>query len=225
MDVTHGPHQGEKFSLHGRTSLGRKGTSICLNDSKLSEIHAYFDFSQTTGWFIEDNKSRNGVWVNGFKETRVALKNKDVIQVGEHQLLCRLFPKKSFYWSSPFHNWLKGVPSQLKNEEMVLRPVNPEICLRVTQGVQYGECWNIFYGPRKAGKGSEDICLRDKQALEETFEVIVKGNYAYFFTKNENIVKLNNQTMKEKQFTPGDVISFGETKIQVEINEDHGFSS
>ena len=225
LDVIDGPHKGEKFSLAKVTSFGRKGADVQLDDPKLSGIHVIFDYSEETGWFLKDNKSRNGVWVNGLKEIKIVLKDGDLIQIGSTKLVCRLLEAGAFEFSEKFMVWLQALYKKFKNGKHSKVEVNPEVRLRVTQGVQYGEYWDIFYGPRKAGRDSDDICLRDEKSPKDAFEVLVKGKYAYFYTENENVVKLNNRNVKEKQFTPGDVISFGETQITVEVDEGHGFST
>lgn len=223
LDVVDGPHKGEKFSLSERTSFGRNGSTIQLNDPKLSSVHMFFDFSPETGWYIEDNKSRNGVWINGLKEVKMVLKNGDAIQIGDTKFICRLLDSAAFSFSDRFLVWIETLYKMVKNSKSPLKEVNPEIRLNVVQGVQYGKNWDIFYGPRKAGRDSDDICFYDEAAPREAFEIRIKGKYAYFYTKNENQVRINDQSMKEKQFTPGDEISFGDTRIKVEINEGHGF--
>ncbi len=223
LDVAEGPDEGKKFSLTERTSVGRRDANILLNDPKLSGIHAYFDFTEDTGWFVEDNKSRNGVWVNGLKEMKMVLKNGDTVQIGDTKMLCRMLDAGLFSFSDKFYVWIEGLYKKVKNKKTDVKLINPEVRLKVIQGVQYGHTWDIYFGPRKAGRNSTDINLYDDSAPEKAFEIRLKGQYAYFYTELESVVKMNGRSVKEKQFTPGDVISFGETKIQVEIDEGHGF--
>ena len=225
LDVTEGPNKGKKYSLTERTSFGRKGAEILLDDAKLSGVHVFFDYSKDTGWFVEDNKSRNGVWVNGHKEMKIVLKNGDLIQIGGTIMICRLQEAGSLNLSDQFMNWVESLFKKLKNHRLPVHLVNPEVRLKVIQGVQYGTHWDIYFGPRVAGLNSDDICLFDDKAPEKAFEVRLKGQYAYFYTDNESVVKMNGISVKEKQFIPGDVISFGETKIKVEIDDGNGFSN
>ena len=92
LEVIEGPHKGEKFSLSEKTSFGRKGSNIQLDDVKLSGIHVFFDYSQETGWLVIDNKSRNGVWINGLKEIRAVLKDGDEILIGREDPVSGVFP-------------------------------------------------------------------------------------------------------------------------------------
>jgi pSer/pThr/pTyr-binding forkhead associated (FHA) protein len=220
LDVIAGPNKGQKFSLTAKTSLGRKGADILLDDPKLSGIHAFLTFSEDSGWQVLDHQSRNGVWVNGLKETKAVLRDGDRLVMGSTEIEIRLVEAGAVEFSEKFQIWIQNLFKKLSNNKHPGQvEVRPEIRLKVIQGIQYGEVWEIFYGPRQAGRDSTDICLYDEKAPRDCFEVRVKGKYAYFYTNNENLVRLNNEMVKEKQMTPGDIISFGETRIEVEINE------
>lgn len=225
LDVIDGPHKGEKFSLNQKTSFGRKGADINLNDVKLSGVHVFFEFSEDTGWVITDNQSRNGVWINGLKESRMILKDSDLIQIGTTKLHCRLLEAGAFAFSDRFQVWMQSLYKKVINSPSTLVEIKPEIRLKAIQGVQYGQTWDIFYGPRIAGRDSNDICLFDDKAPRDSFQIKPKGKYAYFYTDNETIVRLNSRSVKEKQLKPGDVISFGESQLLVEVDEGDGFSS
>ncbi len=225
LDIIDGPYKGEKLTLNEATSIGRKGAQRVFEDVKLSAIHAFFKYSESEGWSIIDNGSRNGVWINGQREQKSALKDGDLIRLGNIQFRCRLPGMGDYEFSNKVQSWLGSRYKKIKNSKCLLSEVRPEVRLKVIQGLQYGEFWDIFYGPRIAGKNSADICLFDKEAPEETFEIRLKGKYAYFYTENEAVVKINQESVKEKQLVPGDVISFGESKIIIEINEGHGFNN
>ncbi len=225
LDCIEGPHKGQKYSLSEKTSFGRKEADVLLNDPKLSGIHAYFEFSEDSGWSVVDNKSRNGVWVNGLKESRMVLKDGDLILFGSTKFVVRLLEAGAFQFSEKFQVWVQALYKKLVNAQPAIQEVKPELRLKVVQGIQYGQTWSIFYGPRKAGRESTDICLYDEKAPRNSFEIQVKGKYAYFYTENEAVVRINNRSVKEKQFTPGDVISFGDSQILVEIDEGHGFGN
>lgn len=225
LEIIEGPSEGRKLSLSKSTTIGRKGADILLNDPKLSGIHAIFQYEESGGWAIIDNDSRNGIWVNGLKEIRMVLQDSDEIVIGSSKMLCRLVEGSSFKFSEKFSGWVQKLFKSSKNEAPShLSEIKPEIRLKVIQGIQYGETWDINYGPRQAGKENNDICLYEDVAPEESFEIRVKGKYAYFYTEREKIVKLNNESVREKQFTPGDVISIGESQILVELDEGNGFS-
>ncbi|MEM7645873.1 MAG: FHA domain-containing protein [Pseudomonadota bacterium] len=225
LEAFEGPAQGKKFSLTSRTSFGRHGADILINDSKLSGIHAFFEVNKHKEWVLVDNESRNGVWINGHKEIKAVLREGDVIRLGESQFNCRFLEISELRFSEEFQGWVQGMVKQAQNRPHYVSEVKPEMRLKVIQGVQLGETWDIFYGPRHAGHESLDICLFDEKAPKDTFEIQVKGKYAYFHTKHERLVRVNNDSVASKQFEPGDVISFGDSQILVEFDEGHGFRS
>lgn len=214
-----GDASGQKFSLEETTSLGRSGADIEISDPKLSGVHATFEFKENEGWFVVDNQSRNGVWVNGLREVRVLIKDGDQIQMGGVFLVCRLVEARPIKFSDPFQHWAQSLVKKVKNTPPPLSEIRPEMRLRFTQGVQYGETVDIFYGPRHVGRGSLDIPIYDKEAPVDCFRIDVKRKYAYFSTDQEKLVKINDQSVKQKQFQPDDVVSVGDTKILVEFDE------
>ncbi len=225
LDVIEGPHKGQKYSLSEKTSFGRKDADVQLNDPKLSGIHVFFEYSQDSGWLVVDNKSRNGVWVNGLKESKVVLKDGDTVLIGGTSFRVRMLEAGVFQFSEKFQVWVQSLYKKLVNSQPQLQEIKPEIRLKVIQGIQYGQSWDIFFGPRKAGRESTDICLYDEKAPRNCFEIRVKGKYGYFYTENSSAVRLNSRSVDEKQLTPGDIISFGESEILVEIDEGNGFGN
>lgn len=225
LEFIEGPRAGSKLSLESRTSLGRAQGDIVINDPKLSGLHVVFDYEEGVGWHLIDSQSRNGVWLNGHRELRALLKSGDIIQVGSSQIRCRFLRQDQQKSSEGFQGWVQSLVKKLKNGKSPVSEIKPEMRLRVIQGIQYGEVWDIFYGPRQAGRESLDICLYEDKAPKDSFQIQVKGKYAYFSTAHEKIVMLNNQNVTSKQFAPGDIITIGESKILVEFDEGHGFSS
>jgi len=225
LDFIDGPEKGKRLSISAPTNLGRKGAEIAIDDPKLSEIHAYFEISPDAEWIIRDNNSRNGVWVNGLKETKTILKDGDQLQIGSSLAVCRTLKKAQSQYSDKIQQGFYDLLKKIKNEKNSLVEVKPEMRLKFIQGQQYGHHWDIFYGPRTAGKDHIDLCLFDEAAPSNAFEVHVKGKYPYFFTLHKDVVRLNNESIESKQLTPGDIISIGETQLLVEFDEGHGFRS
>lgn len=225
LEVIEGPQIGQKFSLEKRATLGRQGTDIEISDPRLSSHHVTFEFQEAHGWVLSDNQSRNGVWINGHKELRAILKDGDLLQLGGVQLLCRLVEAQSVQLSNEFQAWAQSLVKSVKNSDCHLIEIEPELRLRVQKGIQYDQVWEIFWGPRMAGRSSLDIPLVDDLAPAEAFVIRVHGRKPYFYTSSPGIVKINRQSQESKALDHGDVISFGDTEIVVEFGEQHGFSS
>ena len=74
----------------GELTVGRsRDNQLALPDSTVSRRHAYFRQVQHT-WWVYDCGSSNGTWVNGAPvQGHRALREGDVIQVGEQALRFR----------------------------------------------------------------------------------------------------------------------------------------
>ncbi|MCJ8275462.1 MAG: FHA domain-containing protein [Bdellovibrionales bacterium] len=225
LEVIQGPDTGQQINLKKSKSIGRKGADILLNDPKLSGIHAVFKYDSGRGWFVVDNNSRNGVWVKGIREHAIGIEDGMEVQIGGTILRCRIIVKSTNKVEAGFVQWLESLLKKVKDRQLTMKEIKPEMRLRVVQGLQYGEMWDIFYGPRLVGKEQLDICLYDEEAPSEAFEILVKKRYPYFRTQHPDIVKINGESVKDKQLVPGDIIKIGESEILVEFDNGHGFSS
>ena len=225
LEIISGPAKGQKFHFKRSISLGRKGTDVAIDDGKLSQIHAFFKFNRPNEWVLLDNNSRNGLWVNGIREAKIKVTDGMEVLVGESIIRCRLIEKVSSKTSESFLDWIRGLRLRVKNHELELFEVKPEIRIRVVEGQQTGKIWEIFYGPRYAGYNHEDLCLYDEGAPKDAFEIRVQEGRPLFYTNHPTQVFLNKQSMREQRLAPGDIIQVGESKILVEFNDGHGFRS
>jgi serine protease Do len=84
--VVSGPRAGERFTVHGETSIGREGADITLDDHEVSRRHAVLR-PVANGLEIRDAGSANGTYVNGdrFEGARL-LEHGDSIRVGKATL-------------------------------------------------------------------------------------------------------------------------------------------
>jgi len=82
-----GQHAGREFELAtGVILLGRvKDCSIVFDDAAVSSHHAELR-RQKDAWVVTDLKSSNGTLVNGQPTESVALRNGDILQLGQNQL-------------------------------------------------------------------------------------------------------------------------------------------
>ncbi|MCS7060305.1 MAG: FHA domain-containing protein [Anaerolineae bacterium] len=78
-------HVGAAYAVQHNTWIGRDpNCAVCVNDDFVSARHArlVWDAAGRT-WWIEDNASRNGTWVNDERVVRCALSCGDIIRVGD----------------------------------------------------------------------------------------------------------------------------------------------
>lgn len=87
LAVLEGKDKGGKFPLRKvRTTIGRKGTDILLNDPEISKLHAVITVTRE-GCTLKDLGSTNGTYLNGKKITETSLSHLDEIWLGRTKLL------------------------------------------------------------------------------------------------------------------------------------------
>jgi FHA domain/zinc-ribbon domain len=81
-----GGRTGEIFPLEGETTIGRSpDCGIFLDDVTVSRKHAVV-VERDNGFFIEDQGSLNGTFVNRRRVESAQLENDDELQVGKYRL-------------------------------------------------------------------------------------------------------------------------------------------
>ena len=87
LHVVEGPLRGKIFEISGPASLGREETcTIRLEGRHVSRVHARLERRGDAFWIL-DQGSRNGVFVNGQPVKEAALRPDDQIEIGEHLLV------------------------------------------------------------------------------------------------------------------------------------------
>ena len=78
---------GKQITVNeGITRIGRSATAqICLEDATVSRRHAILMREDETVRVLDD-RSLNGVFVNGERVTSRELQDGDVLQIGRHEL-------------------------------------------------------------------------------------------------------------------------------------------
>src|SRR5436190_1943039 len=87
MVILEGPGKGRSFDLHGDVTIGRDpGNAICIPAEPVSKWHCTVQRVGDT-FFLEDQKSTNGTFVNGLPIGRRMLEDGDEIRLGKCHLL------------------------------------------------------------------------------------------------------------------------------------------
>lgn len=77
-----GAYAGQSISLYDGLTIGRNRTcGICLIDGTVSRQHAILRYTQS-GWFIQDQGSTGGTYVNNLRQRAVRLRTGDQIRIG-----------------------------------------------------------------------------------------------------------------------------------------------
>jgi pSer/pThr/pTyr-binding forkhead associated (FHA) protein len=79
---------GEKFALReGATRIGRSPTAdVCLEDASVSRRHAIL-LREGDSVRLLDDRSLNGVFVNGERVSATVLSDGDVVTIGRNEIL------------------------------------------------------------------------------------------------------------------------------------------
>ncbi len=85
LEQTGGVGKGRTFELsRDILSLGRtEDNEIVIKSESVSRCHAYFKRNAAGSWMVQDNKSKNGIKVNGKKILESNLQPGDVITIGD----------------------------------------------------------------------------------------------------------------------------------------------
>jgi serine/threonine protein kinase len=84
LTVIAGPRQGLEYRAKGKTAItiGRsKTTDFHVLDGAMSRVHAVVA-KDAQGWYVADQKSRNGVWIRGERVNRAPLGDGAVFLLG-----------------------------------------------------------------------------------------------------------------------------------------------
>jgi pSer/pThr/pTyr-binding forkhead associated (FHA) protein len=85
--VKRGPNAGSTFMLGETTEAGRDPSrAVFLDDITVSRQHATFEHRADGSWFVRDEGSLNGTYVNGEQVEETKLAEGDEVQIGKFKL-------------------------------------------------------------------------------------------------------------------------------------------
>jgi len=214
-----GPNKNKEFLVKKDLILTRndetKG-SIFIDDSKASNPHAQIIQKQNT-FYIQDLDSRNGIYVNEKKKEKFALKVGLEFAIGK-----TLFQVKEVLVTKI---WSEEVIKTLKNLSFEDKPKDVQVFkkalkLSFKSGVQKGEKWHLYYGPRKVGAYCFDLPILEPKAPGVCFLLEPKEEFILFKTRYPEKILINKKHISKKKLSNGDIISFAKTFIEVEYIQD-----
>ncbi|MFH1017503.1 MAG: FHA domain-containing protein [Pseudomonadota bacterium] len=242
LTVTEGPDEGATFSLRdSRTTLGRRGTDIRINDAKASICHAAIDITGSEV-YITDLKSRNGLFLNGAKVTRGRLSNLDEIQIGVTKFKAVILEdleafkrrnRPSEAGKTPIHGpgdigamiddelkqfsrWDLSDPSTEAITSGDVMAASRAYSFEVLQGPDAGRRFPIEKKMTTVGRSNADIRLKDLDVsrLHVEIEVLPDGKVILRDLGSTNGTFVNGKKTTETQITAQDKIKIGNTVIR-----------
>jgi pSer/pThr/pTyr-binding forkhead associated (FHA) protein len=161
-------------------TIGRQqGNTIQLTEKNVSRRHARL-FPESDGWIIEDLNSYNGIKVNGQSaEGRLALKEGDVIQIGDYHLaLTEDVDKRTLnYDGREAANNDPGAEPMLASSSSDLPQLSPEELAALSSGPQTPQPAAMLMdsGPVPAATGLPASYADDSPRKKNTGMLVVAG--------------------------------------------------
>ncbi|MCB0347403.1 MAG: FHA domain-containing protein [Bdellovibrionales bacterium] len=216
--ILSGKRQGEEFKLRAGITIGRKSADLLIRDSKMSSLHA--EVTEEDGqYFIIDKGSRNKIVHNGSPVSRLPLEDGVSFILGDTTFEI-FYVNTGDVWEEELSDYLKQIERVAKNEPKEAYSFFHSIHLKVISGPDYGTNYKLCYGPRIAGKDSLDLFFHEHFEKEELFVIEEKKKSLVLRTEYPDLFTVNNSPAKsENKLADGDSISFGKTKVRIEIEK------
>jgi pSer/pThr/pTyr-binding forkhead associated (FHA) protein len=126
-------------------------------------------------------------------------------------------PPEGKRWHEVLDETLSAWAGKVKNQPQPLAPFDPAITLSFIGGAQAETVWALGYGPRRAGSASVDLPIFEPGAPEICFELVPSPAGVVFRTPHSDHVRINNTSMASKTLSSGDVITIGDTRIEIGV--------
>ena len=212
IQFLNGPLKGKEFSVKEGLVLSRdKGEDgdIFIEDPQASNPHAEI-VKKKGSFYLQDLDSKNGTRLKGEINDFFAFKPGMEFQIGQTH----------FQVKGPVEHWSQVLLKTLKKISVQDTPkklsvIQPPLILKFKSGVQKGETWSVYYGPRTIGSATLDIPLLEPEAPGIAFSLEPAKKAVLFKTLYPDRVLLNKEHVKQKKLAQKDHISFANTLIEV----------
>ena len=206
-----GPLKGRKFLVTGSLKLGRRRGDIVLNDPAASDPHAEIQLNPNGCLLLRDLDSKNGVFVNGQRKSKILLKENSKFTIGksEFQILFLETPEK--IWMAV----LKDSACRISDRPKALSFFPCPLGVGFLSGPQKGAHFSLTYGPRYFGSSSVDVPLLDAKAPPQSFVLSPMKWQTVFKTDFPKTVQLNGQRIRQMAIKDNDSVLIGETEIKI----------
>jgi pSer/pThr/pTyr-binding forkhead associated (FHA) protein len=210
----------QRIIIHkGIFTMGRsKENDLMLDDALVSRVHATLR-QEEADYILEDEKSRNGVFVNGKTISRVKLSDGDKIQIGGFKL--------QFLFSDSPPAVSSKTPAVANDETMVRTDMNlmdgrarrqPRCWLEVVIGPLRGCRFEISEVKTVLGRSQADVVLKDPKVSRQHATIEwAEERYRYIDHGSTNGSLVNDQRTTTHILTTGDTIKLGNTELKVTI--------
>jgi pSer/pThr/pTyr-binding forkhead associated (FHA) protein len=208
-------------------TIGRKpGNDVVIDNQAISGSHARIVEENET-YFIEDLNSLNGTFLNGQKVSKYALKNGDIILIGNHTIEFMSEKPPEADAAKP------AIRGRSMNETMIMAPSDQKKILAATEKVDVLGGFLIIEGSTE----KKDYLLKDRITTigkDDAALIRLKGFFApkvaalvnrrkegYFINPSSGKdLKINDQKVVQRyDLKDGDIVEIGDLKMQFYIKE------
>lgn len=120
-------------------------------------------------------------------------------------------------WNDVLAEIAAGAVPKVKDQPKAVVALTPAVKLTFIGGVQAETRWLLGYGPRRAGAASIDLPIFETGAPDVCFEIIPSPEGVTFRTNHPKEVTLNGEQTRVQPLQEGDMITIGQTRIEVEF--------
>ncbi|MCB9027370.1 MAG: FHA domain-containing protein [Bdellovibrionaceae bacterium] len=120
-------------------------------------------------------------------------------------------------WNDILEVFSQEISDKIKNKPKTILPMNPALKLKFIRGIQTDTEWTLGYGPRKVGADEYDLTIFEPEAPALCFELIPTHSGVHFKTNIPDIVLYNGRACEQSLLKDGDLITFGNTAIRIEL--------
>lgn len=225
IEIISGPHQGARYQVRDGLTIGRAKADVVIKDPKVSGVHAEIQRDGKQQFILVDLNSSNGLFIGGRRVRKVALFQDVIFEVGNTQFQVLMLEAAEAAQHEPPLSWKEALRKHLSDlsypPPVILQTFNPALRLKVIQGVQLDTEWVLGWGPREAGKFSNDICLLEPKLKDHAFKIFLTED-GYVVEATGESVGLNQQSFKTSPLNVDDIISIGDTQIKVSVITEGG---
>ena len=208
-----GPVKGKAFKVRHGLRIGRSSGDIILKDSSVSDLHAEIQIYSSGKIMIVDKDSKNKVYIGKKQIVKSILEDGSKFTIGSTEFKLKFVKTPEEAWS----HFLSLSAKNIQDQPLALKSFSKSVEVKFVYGMQKGQSYYLFYGPRFFGRHSVDCPVFDKKSPGKCFSLVPKGADIFFITKHPDIVQLNKQKIEKAKINDGDKISIGDSLLEVRL--------
>ena len=205
-----GPVKGKAFPINQGLKIGRTSGDVLLKDPLVSGFHAEIQVYSDGRVVIVDKDSKNKITMNRRTIVKSILEEGARFHIGktEFEVVEQDSPEEVL------SEFMKTNSEFVKDEPNFLKPLAQAIELTFLSGLQEGQKYHLFYGPRFFGANSVDFPIFEKTAPREAFSIIPEDLKSFFITQEPELVRFNEEAIEKSQIKNGDKVFIGSTSLE-----------